>query len=66
MDPLAQKAVDICKKHGKALAAELVSEAIEPALDALVKQTATPIDDVLAAALKAPLKAAILDYLNKL
>lgn len=66
MDPMAQQAVDILKKHGKAMVAEMVVELLEPAVNEMVKKSQTPIDDVLAAAMLPALKAAMLDQLNKL
>lgn len=48
---------EIAKKHGKAMALEMVEAAAIPALEAAAKKSETPIDDMLLAALKEPLKA---------
>lgn len=57
------------KKHlapaAKAFAIELVVEAAIPALENAVKKSATPIDDVVVAALKAPLKDALIELIEK-
>lgn len=45
-------------KHAKALAAELGEVAIFPALEKAVKESKSPIDDMVLAALEAPLKDA--------
>lgn len=57
--------VEILKKHAKAMALELVEVAAIPALEAAVKNSATPIDDVVLAALKEPLKAALVELIAK-
>lgn len=56
----AEVSAEILKKNAKATATELVEAAVFPALQAAVKNTASPIDDVLLAALEAPLKAELL------
>lgn len=45
-------------KHAKALAADLGEVAIFPALEKAVKESQSPIDDVVLAALEQPLKDA--------
>ena len=59
-------ALEIVKKHGKAMALELVAAAAIPALEAAVKKSATPVDDLVVAALKEPLKNALIDILEKI
>lgn len=61
-----QKLLEIVKKHGKALALELVVEAAIPALEEAAKKSATPIDDVVLAALKQPLKDALIELIEKI
>jgi hypothetical protein len=58
-------AVEIVKKHGKAMAIELVEAVAVPALEIAVKESATPIDDVVLAALKEPLKAALIKLVQE-
>lgn len=57
------------KKHlvpaAKAMALELVLEAAIPALEQAVAKSSTPIDDVVVAALKAPLKQALVELIEK-
>lgn len=57
MEELKGAVVEILKKHSKAMAIELIEAAIVPALEAAVKKSVTPVDDVLLAALKEPLRA---------
>lgn len=59
-------ALEIVKKHGKAMALEMVAELAIPALEDAAKKSATPIDDVVVAALKEPLKAALLEMIGKI
>ena len=59
-------ALEIVKKHGKAMALEMVAELAVPALEEAVKKTSTPIDDLVVAALKEPLKAALLEMIGKI
>ena len=63
---MGELALEILKKHAKALALELVEVAAIPALEEAVKKSATPIDDVVLAALKEPLKAALKEAVEKL
>jgi hypothetical protein len=65
VDELTHKIAELSKKHFKAYAMELVSELAIPALEAACKKTPTPIDDVLLAALKEPLKAELLALIEK-
>lgn len=62
----AEVAVNILKKKAIEAATEIVSTAVFPALQKVVKDTSTPIDDILLAALEAPLKAELLKQLEKL
>jgi hypothetical protein len=62
---LKEVALEIVKKHGKAMAAELIEAVAVPALEEAVKSSATPIDDVVLAALKEPLKAALLKLVQE-
>lgn len=57
---------EIAKKHGKAMAIEMVDQVLFIALDEVVTKSATPIDDVVLAALKEPLKKALKDALEKI
>jgi len=66
MNELGQVAVEILKKKAKEAAVELVSVAVFPALQKVVKESATPIDDVVFAALEAPLKAELLKLVEKI
>ena len=56
---------EIAKRHGKAMALEMVAECAIPALEEAAKNSATPVDDMLIAALKEPLKAALIGLLGK-
>lgn len=60
------KLAEIAKKHAKAMAVELIEEVAVQALEEAVKKSATPMDDVVVAALKEPLKKALLDAVNKI
>jgi hypothetical protein len=60
------QAKEIVLKHAKAMALELIEAAAIPALEAAVAKTDTKIDDAVVMALKEPLKAALLDLINKL
>jgi hypothetical protein len=67
MDPiLIQQAKDLIASHGKSLALDMVNLIIFKALEQAVKKSVTPIDDVVLAALEAPLKQAAIDMINKL
>ena len=55
----------IAIKHGKAMAMEMVDSVLVQALEAAAKNSASPIDDMVVAALKEPLKKAILDLIAK-
>ncbi len=57
---------EIAKKHGKQMAAEIVVEVLEPALQEVVAKSETPIDDVIAAALLPTLKAELLKLIEKI
>lgn len=59
-------ALEIVKKHGKAMAIELVDAVLFEAIDEVVKKSETPIDDLVVAALKEPLKAALKGLLEKI
>jgi hypothetical protein len=65
MEELKVAALEIVKKHGKQMAIELVAVAAIPALEAAVKKSATPIDDVVVAALKEPLKEALIKLIEE-
>jgi hypothetical protein len=60
------KALEVVKKHGKAMAAEMIEEVVFLALEDVVKDTSNPFDDMMYNALKEPLKKAILDQINKI
>lgn len=61
-----EKLIEITLKHGKAYAVELVTEALDPALQKVVADTSNPFDDVMYAAIKEPLKKAMIDAINKI
>lgn len=61
-----QEALEILKKHFKAGAIELIEVIAIPAFEEAAKKTETPLDDVLVAALKEPLKAALLAQIEKI
>lgn len=63
MSPELIKSLEqIALKHGKQMAMEVASAVAFPALEAAVKASSSPIDDVILAALEQPLK----DQLQKL
>jgi len=62
---LGKVMLEILKKHGKVMALELVEAAAIPALEEAVKKSATPVDDIVVAALKEPLKQALKDLIEK-
>ena len=67
MDPaLGAAALEIVKKHGKQMAIELIDAVLLQALQDAVKASATPIDDIVLAALQEPLKQALKDLIGKL
>lgn len=63
---LQEQALEILKKKVKEAAVELISVAVFPALEKVVKDSSTPIDDVVLAALKEPLKAELLKLVEKI
>ena len=63
---LQEQALEIVKQKAKEAAVELVTVAVFPALEKVVKESATPIDDVVLAALKEPLKAELLKLIEKI
>lgn len=65
MEELKVQALEIVKKHGKAMAIELVAVAAIPALEEAAKKSETAIDDVVIAALKEPLKAALIKLIEE-
>lgn len=65
MSQVSEAAKEILIKHAKAAALELVEACALPALEEAVKNTATPMDDLVVAALKEPLKKALLDLISK-
>jgi hypothetical protein len=62
---LKDQLVEIAKKHGVALAKDLALVIAFPALKAAVAKSETKIDDVVLAALEAPLKEALEELLAK-
>jgi hypothetical protein len=60
------KLIELTLKHGKAYAIDMVIEALDPALQKVVADTANPFDDVAYAAIKEPLKKALIDVINNL
>ena len=65
MDELVKKLEVMAIKHGKEFAKEALVECVFPALKEAAKASASPIDDVVLAALEEPLKAAVLALLEK-
>ncbi len=63
---LGKELGEIAKKHGKAMAIEMIDQVLFIALDEVVTKSATPIDDVVLAALKEPLKKALKNALEKI
>ncbi len=63
---LEQKLKDLAVKHGVAFASEAIVEVAFPALKLAVEKSETKVDDVVLAALEAPLKAAIVELMAKL
>jgi hypothetical protein len=63
---VAQVAKELAMKHGKALALDLVNLVIFEALEEAAKKSSTPYDDIAVAALKQPLKDALLAAIEKL
>lgn len=61
----AQALKDAALKHGKALAKEVIEAILFEAIEEAVKNTSTPFDDMAVAALKEPLKQALLAALDK-
>lgn len=66
MSEVQVQALEILKKNAKITALELISVVAFPALEKVVKDSATPLDDVLLAALEAPLKAEIIKQIEAL
>jgi hypothetical protein len=60
------KMLEVVKKHGKAMAIEMVEEVVFAALEDVVKDSSNPFDDMMFNVLKEPLKKAILDQINKI
>lgn len=58
-------AKEIVIKHAKQMALELVEAALIPALEAAVEKSATPIDNVVLAALKQPLKDGLVELISQ-
>jgi hypothetical protein len=65
MDELVKKLEVLAIKHGKAFAKEALVECAFPALKEAAKASATPIDDIVLAALEQPLKDALIALLDK-
>lgn len=66
MDEIVVKLKAIALKHAEAMAAELVVEAVMPALKDVVAKSENKIDDAILLALEAPLKVALLDLISKI
>jgi len=60
-----QKALEILKKHGKAMTQEMVEEVVFAAIEQVVKDSSNPFDDAMYAVLKQPLKDAIANMIGK-
>lgn len=63
---LKDKLIELTLKHGKAYAVDIVIEALDPALQKVVADTSNPFDDVAYAAIKEPLKKALIDAIGKI
>ena len=61
-----EKMLEVVKKHGKAMAMEMVDEIVFAALEEVVKDSSNPFDDVMYGVLKEPLKKALVDLINKI
>lgn len=61
-----EQALEIVKKHGVAMALELIDVVAVPALEEAAKRSETPIDDILLAALKEPLKETLKELIGKI
>lgn len=66
MEELVVKAKGIALKNAEQLAKELVADVAFPALKMAVEKSENKIDDVVLAALEAPLKAAVLELVEKI
>ena len=66
MEELGAQLADIAKKHGKAMAVEILAEALVPALEQAAAKTETPIDDTILALLKEPLKVELIKLIEGL
>lgn len=66
MSELGDKAKSIAIKHAKALASELVAEVLPQALEKVAADSENKVDDAIVAMVKEPLKAALIDLLNKI
>lgn len=62
---MKEQILEIVVKHGKAMALELVEQVAIQALEEAVKKSETPIDDVIVAALKEPLKQALIKLIQE-
>lgn len=62
---MKEEILAIVVKHGKAMALELVEQVAIQALEEAVKKSETPIDDVIVAALKEPLKQALIKLIQE-
>ena len=66
METIGQQLAEIAKKHAKQLTVEVINEVLEIALKEAVAKSATPIDDVVVAALYPTLKAELLKLIEKI
>lgn len=53
-------------KHVKQISLELLEMVLVPALEDAAKKSATPLDDMAVAALKEPLKNALVEIISKI
>jgi hypothetical protein len=60
------KALEVVKKHGKAMALEMVEEIVMAAIEEVVKDSANPFDDAMFAVLKEPLKAVLVKMIENI
>lgn len=58
-------AVEILKKHSKALAKDMILIVVKPALQKVVADSKNPYDDILFAATEKPITDALLEQIEK-
>jgi len=64
-EQVLEAAKQIVITHAKQMALELIEAALIPALEAAVQKSETPIDNVVLAALKQPLKDGLIELISQ-